>query len=76
MSDLETRVSILEREVENLKNDIHEIKERLGDISQKVDILVGQSSTIQTLVKWIILPLIIILGALIGVKLSLPIPAP
>jgi len=76
MSDLETRVSILEREVDNLKNDIHDIKERLGDISQKVDILVGQSSTIQTLVKWIILPLIIILGALIGVKLSLPISAP
>jgi len=70
---IEERVSKLEVEVENLKNDIHEIKESLGDIKRNVDILIGQNSSIHTLVKWVIVPLIIILGALIGVKISLPV---
>ena len=73
MSNLEERVSRLEVEVENMKNDIHEIKESLGDIKMKVDVLVGQNSSIHTLVKWVIVPLIIILGALVGVKISLPV---
>jgi len=73
MGDLEERVSRLEVEVENMKNDIHEIKSYLKDIGVKVDTLVGQSSTIQTLVKWVIVPLIVILGAIVGVKISLPV---
>jgi len=73
MSNLEERVSRLEVEVENMKNDIHEIKESLGDIKMKVDVLVGQNSSIHTLVKWVIVPLIIILGALVGVKITLPV---
>jgi len=73
MGDLEERVSRLEVEVENMKNDIHEIKAYLKDIGVKVDTLVGQSSTIQTLVKWVIVPLIVILGAIVGVKISLPV---
>jgi len=73
MSNIEERVSKLEVEVENLKNDIHEIKESLGDIKMKVDVLVGQNSSIHTLVKWVIVPLIVILGALVGVKISLPV---
>jgi len=73
MSNIEERVSILEVEVENLKNDIHEIKESLGDIKKNVDVLIGQNSSIHTLVKWVIVPLILILGALVGVKISLPV---
>jgi len=73
MSNIEERVSKLEVEVENLKNDIHEIKASLGEIKKNVDILIGQNSSIHTLVKWVIVPLIIILGALIGVKISLPV---
>jgi len=72
VSDLETRVSILEREVNNIKDSMKDIKEKLEEISIKVDTLVGQSSTIQTLVKYVVLPLILILGAVIGLKVSLP----
>jgi len=73
MSNIEERVSKLEVEVENLKNDIHEIKVSLGDIKKNVDVLIGQNSSIHTLVKWVIVPLILILGALVGVKISLPV---
>ena len=73
MDDLEKRISILEVKVKKMENDIHEIKESLLIIKHNVDVLMGQNSSIHTLVKWVIVPLIIILGALVGVKISLPV---
>jgi len=70
---IEERVSKLEVEVENLKNDIHEIKDSLSTIKRNVDVLIGQNSSIHMLVKWVIVPLVVILGALVGVKISLPV---
>ncbi len=32
----------------------------------------GSLSTVETLVKWVILPLIIVVGGLVGIKIALP----
>lgn len=45
---------------------------RVNDLEHKVDILLGQTGTINTLIKWVILPLIVILGGLVGIKIMLP----
>ena len=49
-----------------------EVVRRLTSLETKVEVLLGQTSTMNTLIKYVILPLIIILGALVGVKVAFP----
>ena len=55
------------------------VEEQLTEISRRLDIinmelgkLIGAKDTTTMLVRYIILPLILILGALVGVKVVLP----
>ena len=45
------------------------LESRLGELEGKVGELIGQAGTTNTLVKWVILPLIVILGGLVGIKI-------
>lgn len=60
-------------------DDIQDLRDRLTRLDTKVDELavnvakmVGSADNLHTIVTYIVLPLIIILGALIGVKLVMP----
>jgi len=48
---------------------LEEISNHLTDRLAKIE---GSLSTVETLVKWVILPLIIIVGGLVGIKIALP----
>jgi len=48
------------------------LKERVAALEAKVDMLVTQNKQLGMILKYVVTPLIIILGALIGVKLTLP----
>ena len=41
------------------------------DLKDKVNQLMGKASTTLILVKWVITPLILMLGGLVGIKLAL-----
>jgi len=58
ISDLNARVQKLEQDVAELK----------GEVSA----LTANSNTTMTLIKYVITPLLIIVGALVGIKLTLP----
>jgi len=58
MPDIEDRLDRIERSI----NDLH----------LKVGELVGAQKTANMLIKYVVLPLIIILGALVGVKIMMP----
>ena len=45
---------------------------KMDDLEREVAKLTGASSTTNTLIRFVILPLIVILGALVGVKIALP----
>ena len=48
------------------------IEAKLDDVATRIASLEGQYSLSATLIKWIIFPLIVILGGIAGVKVLLP----
>ena len=58
MDEVVRRLTALEGKVDNLEAEIA--------------VMLAQSGTTNTLIKYVILPLIIILGALVGVKVAFP----
>jgi prefoldin subunit 5 len=64
-SDLEYRVKMLEEEIRRLN-------ERLNALEVKIEVLIQTNNHLSTLIKYVVTPLIIILGALIGVKITVP----
>jgi len=64
-SDLEYRVKMLE-------NEIRTLHERLNALEVKIEVLIQTNNQLNTLIKYVITPLIIILGAIVGVKVTIP----
>ena len=58
MDDLEKRLEKIEAAIERINHELGE--------------LLGSQRSVETLVKYVILPLIVILGGLVGVKIILP----
>ena len=48
------------------------IEEKLDDVATRIASLEGKYSLSSTLIKWIIFPLIMIVGGIAGVKVLLP----
>ncbi|MBA7491254.1 hypothetical protein ES702_01799 [subsurface metagenome] len=62
---VEERLSRIEKILE--KYDV-----RLDTINKELGQLIGESNTMNKLIKWVITPLLFILAALIGIKLRWP----
>ncbi len=58
MDELERRMNRLEDSMATLAADIAQIK--------------GSQQTVELLLKWVILPLIVIVGGVVGIKLVIP----
>jgi len=56
----------------NTEKRLARIEEKLDEVSTRIANLEGQYSLSATLIKWIIFPLIMILGGITGVKVILP----
>jgi len=65
-------LTVIFNEMMNLKEEVSLLKERVAALEAKVDMLVTQNKQLSLILKYVVTPLIIILGALIGVKLTLP----
>jgi len=65
-------LTVIFNEMMNLKEEVSLLKERVAALEAKVDMLVTQNKQLGMILKYVVTPLIIILGALIGVKLTLP----
>jgi hypothetical protein len=82
VKDHENRITVLEHTVEEVKtsvgticNDFKEFTKPGGVFEQlqaSVTKMSGSNDTLLTLVKYVVLPLIIIVGALVGVKIAWP----
>jgi hypothetical protein len=58
INDLDTRVRALEIKIETL--------------STKIDMIANSNATIKMILQYVVTPLLIILGSLVGVKIALP----
>ncbi|CCG27830.1 hypothetical protein [Alphaspiravirus yamagawaense] len=85
IKELERRVSKLEDKVNDLEVAVGDLKVAIGRLEAKIDTLVQQNKELVSiiksrntgsltvlLIKYVVFPLIVILGGLIGLKLTLP----
>lgn len=62
----------VEEDIRELRNHVSNIDKELGEIREALGTLKGSQETTVLILKWVVTPLIIILGALIGVDIVLP----
>lgn len=67
-------ISKLNDEIKELRNEITKLQKKVASLEAKVDMVLKNYSFTIFLIKWVVTPLIIILGALAGVKIALPYP--
>jgi len=65
-------LTVIFNEMMDLKEEVSSLKERVAALEAKVDMLVTQNKQLSLILKYVVTPLIVILGALIGVKITLP----
>lgn len=58
--------------IEELRKDLARLEEKVDGIAEKVALLEGQHNIAELLVKWVIMPLVVLLGGLVGIKLVWP----
>lgn len=51
---------------------LERMENKIDELIERVSALEAKAGTTKTLIKWVVFPLLCILGALIGLKLGLP----
>ncbi len=59
-------------ELEELARRVGRLEECYDAVARDIAEIKGSQRTVETLVKWVILPLIGVVGALVGIKLANP----
>jgi len=62
----------IKKELNDMRHTIMDLAERVSRLEGRIDELSGKNQLLITLIKNVILPLIIILGGLVGIKLVIP----
>jgi len=65
MSDVNDRLDRIEQQLDKFNDEIKEVGTKLGELA-------GESRTMKMLLQYVVTPLIVILGALVGVKIVMP----
>jgi prefoldin subunit 5 len=72
IDNLKQQIDELRSEIKVINDELAGVKEQIAFINGQVQILVNQNNTIQMILKYVVTPLLIILGGLIGIKLTFP----
>jgi predicted nucleic acid-binding Zn-ribbon protein len=72
IDNLKQQIDELRSEIKVINDELENIKTQIAFINGQVQILVSQNNTIQMILKYVVTPLLIILGGLIGIKLTFP----
>ena len=62
----------LKERINRLNDEIGELKEKVASLEAKVDMLIHENTTLKMLLQYVVTPLLIIVGALVGVKIAIP----
>ena len=75
LAELRTKVAYINDEVTNMREDMDEMKRDITEIKSrlsKIEAKLGNYNTMALIIKYVVTPLIIIVGALVGVRIALP----
>lgn len=67
-----TNDELNDNRVGDLTRRVEVLEKCYPEILSKLNLLYGESTTVKLLLRYVILPLILLLGALVGIKLILP----
>lgn len=59
-------------DLEEAEKRITKLEDCFTSMSAALNKIIGQMSTVELILKWVVLPLLIILGGLVGVKIAIP----
>ena len=69
---LQNQVDILQQNLSLLNDKIHSIENNVLFLKGQVEILLNNANTTQLILKYVVVPLLAIVGALVGIKLTFP----
>ncbi|MEM2174380.1 MAG: hypothetical protein ABIM21_00460 [candidate division WOR-3 bacterium] len=58
--------------INDLANRVQKLEQDVAELKGQVQILAVSANTTTTIIKYVVTPLLIIVGALIGIKLTIP----
>jgi len=72
VKSLQNQVNILQQNLALLNDKIHSIEDNISFLRGQIEILLNNANTTQLILKYVVVPLLMIVGALIGIKLTFP----
>jgi len=72
VQSLQNQVNILQQNLTLFNDKIHKIEDDISFLKGQVEILLNNANTTQLILKYVVVPLLTIVGALVGIKLTFP----
>jgi len=72
VQSLQNQVNILQQNLSLFNDKIHSIEDNISQLKGQIEILLNNANTTQLILKYVVVPLLTIVGALIGIKLTFP----
>ena len=72
VQSLQNQVSILQQNLTLFNDKIHRIEDDILFLKGQVEMLLNNANTTQLILKYVVVPLLTIVGALVGIKLTFP----
>ena len=72
INELKDEVNELKKEVNDLRHEVSELKERISMLEGRIDELSRRNEILIYIIKYVVTPMLFILGALVGVRLIMP----
>jgi uncharacterized protein (DUF3084 family) len=71
-NSLQAQVNTLQQSLSLLNDKIHDLDDKISFINGQIQVLLNQANTTQLLLKYVVTPLLLIVGGLVGIKLVIP----
>jgi len=72
IQSLQSQVNILQQNLTLFNDKIHRIEDDILFLKGQVETLLNNANTTQLILKYVVVPLLTIVGALVGIKLTFP----
>ncbi len=61
-----------EHEIDEVKTSVDKLEDCIGPMKVDIGKLLGSADTVEKLLKYVVLPLLVIVGGLVGIKMVVP----
>jgi len=72
VQSLQNQVNIIQQNLTLFNDKIHKIEDDISQLRGQVEVLLNNANTTQLILKYVVVPLLTIVGALVGIKLTFP----